>query len=116
MAVFGVTLFLSAFLFFWIQPLLGRYVLPWVGGVECRPAFLPSRVVVGIRVGALVATVSGAVTGDRAWSALSGGISIGAGWKSVAFADRGNARGHSWFALSGAGRNFHPDPDVVWPF
>jgi hypothetical protein len=33
MAVFGGTLFLSAFLFFWIQPLLGRYVLPWFGGV-----------------------------------------------------------------------------------
>jgi hypothetical protein len=47
---------------------------------------------------------------------LSVPVIPGAGWKSVAFADRGNARGHSWFALSGAGRNFHPDPDVVWPF
>ena len=29
---FAVTIFLSAFLLFQVQPLIGRYVLPWFGG------------------------------------------------------------------------------------
>ncbi len=29
---FGLTIFLSAFLLFWVQLLLGKYVLPWFGG------------------------------------------------------------------------------------
>lgn len=33
MPAFVVSIFLSAFLFFWIQPLLGRFILPWFGGV-----------------------------------------------------------------------------------
>jgi hypothetical protein len=33
MPAFAVTIFLSAFLFFWVQPLLGRFILPWFGGV-----------------------------------------------------------------------------------
>ena len=33
MTAFATTIFLSAFLFFWAQPLLGRFVLPWFGGV-----------------------------------------------------------------------------------
>ncbi len=32
MARFGVTIFLSAFLLFQVQPLMGKYVLPWFGG------------------------------------------------------------------------------------
>jgi hypothetical protein len=31
-ASFGVTIFLSAFLLFWVQLLLGKYILPWFGG------------------------------------------------------------------------------------
>lgn len=31
--VLGVTIFLSAFLLFQVQPLLGRYILPWFGGM-----------------------------------------------------------------------------------
>src|SRR5216683_5162012 len=29
---FGLTIFLSAFLLFWVQLLLGKYILPWFGG------------------------------------------------------------------------------------
>ena len=29
---FGLTVFLSAFLLFWVQLLLGKYILPWFGG------------------------------------------------------------------------------------
>jgi len=29
---FGITIFLSAFLLFWVQLLLGKYILPWFGG------------------------------------------------------------------------------------
>jgi hypothetical protein len=29
---FGLTIFLSAFLLFWLQLLLGKYILPWFGG------------------------------------------------------------------------------------
>jgi hypothetical protein len=32
MILFGTTLFLSAFLLFVVQPLLGKYILPWFGG------------------------------------------------------------------------------------
>ncbi len=32
MALFGLTIFLSAFLLFLVQPLLGKYILPWFGG------------------------------------------------------------------------------------
>ncbi len=32
MIVFGITLFLSAFLLFMVQPLLGKFILPWFGG------------------------------------------------------------------------------------
>jgi len=32
MAAFWVTIFLSAFLLFQVQPLIGKYVLPWFGG------------------------------------------------------------------------------------
>ncbi len=32
MALYGATLFLSAFLLFLVQPLLGKYILPWFGG------------------------------------------------------------------------------------
>ena len=32
MARFGVTIFLSAFLLFQVQPLMGKYILPWFGG------------------------------------------------------------------------------------
>jgi hypothetical protein len=32
MPLFGATMFLSAFLLFLIQPLLGKYILPWFGG------------------------------------------------------------------------------------
>jgi hypothetical protein len=31
-ALYGVTLFFSAFLLFLVQPLLGKYILPWFGG------------------------------------------------------------------------------------
>jgi hypothetical protein len=31
-APFGITIFLSAFLLFWVQLLLGKYILPWFGG------------------------------------------------------------------------------------
>ena len=31
-APFGFTIFLSAFLLFWVQLLLGKYILPWFGG------------------------------------------------------------------------------------
>ncbi len=31
-APFGLTIFLSAFLLFWVQLLLGKYILPWFGG------------------------------------------------------------------------------------
>jgi hypothetical protein len=31
-AGFGFTIFLSAFLLFWVQLLLGKYILPWFGG------------------------------------------------------------------------------------
>ena len=31
-AIFSLTIFLSAFLLFQIQPLIGRYILPWFGG------------------------------------------------------------------------------------
>ena len=30
-ALFGITIFLSAFLLFWVQLLLGKYILPWFG-------------------------------------------------------------------------------------
>jgi hypothetical protein len=30
--LFGITIFLSAFLLFWVQLLLGKYILPWFGG------------------------------------------------------------------------------------
>src|SRR5258707_3663755 len=29
---FPLTIFLSAFLLFWVQLLLGKYILPWFGG------------------------------------------------------------------------------------
>ena len=32
MVRFGVTIFLSAFLLFQVQPLMGKYILPWFGG------------------------------------------------------------------------------------
>lgn len=32
MAVYAVTIFLSSFLLFQVQPLIGRYILPWYGG------------------------------------------------------------------------------------
>ncbi len=32
MYLFGLTLFTSAFLLFLVQPLLGKYILPWFGG------------------------------------------------------------------------------------
>ena len=32
MVRFGVTIFLSAFLLFQVQPLIGKYILPWFGG------------------------------------------------------------------------------------
>jgi hypothetical protein len=32
MVLYGLTLFLSAFLLFLVQPLLGKYILPWFGG------------------------------------------------------------------------------------
>ena len=32
MVLYGSALFLSAFLLFLIQPLLGKYILPWFGG------------------------------------------------------------------------------------
>src|SRR5580693_2959243 len=32
MPAFWVTIFLSAFLLFQVQPLIGKYVLPWFGG------------------------------------------------------------------------------------
>ena len=32
-APFGITIFLSAFLLFWVQLLLGKFILPWFGGV-----------------------------------------------------------------------------------
>ena len=31
-APFGITIFLSAFLLFWVQLLIGKYILPWFGG------------------------------------------------------------------------------------
>ena len=31
-APFGITIFLSAFLLFWVQLLLGKFILPWFGG------------------------------------------------------------------------------------
>ena len=32
MVRFGVAIFLSAFLLFQVQPLMGKYILPWFGG------------------------------------------------------------------------------------
>jgi glucan phosphoethanolaminetransferase (alkaline phosphatase superfamily) len=32
-APFGIAIFLSAFLLFWVQLLLGKFILPWFGGV-----------------------------------------------------------------------------------
>ena len=32
MVSFAVTIFLSAFLLFQVQPLIARYILPWFGG------------------------------------------------------------------------------------
>jgi hypothetical protein len=32
MAIFGMTVFSSAFLLFLVQPLIGKYILPWFGG------------------------------------------------------------------------------------
>ena len=32
MLLFGSTVFLSAFLLFQVQPLIGRFLLPWFGG------------------------------------------------------------------------------------
>jgi len=32
MAVYGLTIFIGAFLLFQIQPLIGKYILPWFGG------------------------------------------------------------------------------------
>ena len=32
MLLYGATIFLSAFLLFEVQPLIGRYILPWFGG------------------------------------------------------------------------------------
>ncbi|MBM3792015.1 MAG: ferrichrome ABC transporter permease, partial [Acidobacteria bacterium] len=32
MALYGITIFLSAFLLFLVQPLIGKYILPWYGG------------------------------------------------------------------------------------
>src|SRR5512144_2553937 len=32
MWLYGATMFLSAFLLFLIQPLIGKYILPWFGG------------------------------------------------------------------------------------
>src|SRR5512138_2713758 len=32
MLLYGSTLFLSAFLLFLVQPLLGKFILPWFGG------------------------------------------------------------------------------------
>jgi hypothetical protein len=32
MLLYGVTMFLSAFLLFLVQPLIGKYILPWFGG------------------------------------------------------------------------------------
>jgi len=29
---FAITIFLSAFLLFQVQPMMGRYILPWFGG------------------------------------------------------------------------------------
>ena len=33
MARYALTIFLSAFLLFLVQPLIGKYILPWYGGV-----------------------------------------------------------------------------------
>ncbi len=30
--MFAITIFLSAFLLFQVQPMMGRYILPWFGG------------------------------------------------------------------------------------
>src|SRR5689334_11504348 len=32
MAVYGLTIFTGAFLLFQVQPLIGKYILPWFGG------------------------------------------------------------------------------------
>src|SRR5437868_9352732 len=32
MLVFGLTIFTGAFLLFLVQPLIGKYILPWFGG------------------------------------------------------------------------------------
>src|SRR5512135_2090295 len=32
MLLFGATMFLSAFLLFLIQPMIGKFILPWFGG------------------------------------------------------------------------------------
>src|SRR5229473_7120249 len=32
MAVYGLTIFVGAFLLFQVQPLIGKYILPWFGG------------------------------------------------------------------------------------
>src|SRR5689334_23817766 len=32
MPVFAVTIFIGAFLLFQVQPLIGKYILPWFGG------------------------------------------------------------------------------------
>src|SRR5215471_17183202 len=32
MVVYGLTIFIGAFLLFQVQPLIGKYILPWYGG------------------------------------------------------------------------------------
>ena len=49
---FGATIFLGAFLLFQVQPLIGKYILPWFGGT---PAVLDDVhvVVPGLSAGRL---------------------------------------------------------------
>jgi hypothetical protein len=42
MMLYGLTIFCGAFLLFLVQPLMGKCLLPWAGGVDDLPAVLPN--------------------------------------------------------------------------
>lgn len=48
--LYAVTIFLSAFLLFQVQPMIGKYILPWFGstpGVWATPLFFFQMVLLG---------------------------------------------------------------------
>ncbi len=72
--LFAVTVFLSAFLLFQVQPLMGRYVLPWFGGgpgvwTTCMLFFQ-----VALLVGYAYAYVISAMLSPRRQAIVHGGV------------------------------------------